>query len=451
MVQEQIVLFCNEGGSDKEYRAQVIKEGEGFVVNFQYGRRGQALKSGTKTSKPVDLQTAQKVYNKILAEKLAKGYTASDEASGGLYVKAHAGFAFGRFLPQLCNSVEKDRLKDLFMSEDWGLQEKLDGERRSIQISLEGGVVGLNRRGLVVDLPESVASSVCNLYQHLAPCVVDGEIIGDKFYIFDLIMYENGEFANPVAMPLFERYRHLSKVNNITQGVVVVPLVVSSFPGVSDEKEKLFDRVEAEAGEGVVFKKLDSIYRPGRPNSGGDWLKFKFVESASCVVLEQNQQRSVKLGLYDQGNMVDVGNVTIPPNHDVPDVRDVVEIRYLYAYQGGCLFQPVYLGKRSDIRAIDCGVGQLKYKNAGKEKVAVPAQAPTETFSGFSQSQDGLKWEQSSGMRFLFTDVDEDDDAMLDLLLNVTSEGIVLDLLDPFGKSVKTGSVPIESLIEMLS
>ena len=63
----------------------------------------------------------------------------------------------------------------------------------------------------------------------------------------------------------------------------------------------------------------------------------------------------------------------------------------------------------------------------------------------------GVEWGQSSGMRFLFSDVDEDDDAMLDLLLNVTSEGVVLDLLDQSGNSVKTGSVPIESLIEMLS
>ena len=393
MTQEQIVLFCNENGSDKEYRAQVIKEGEGFVVNFQYGRRGQALKSGTKTSKPVDLQTAQKVYNKLVAEKLAKGYTAPDEVSGSLYVKAHVDMAVGKFLPQLCNSVEKDRLKDLFMSEDWGLQEKMDGERRSIQISREGGVVGLNRRGLVVDLPEFVALTVRELYLDVTPCVVDGEIIGDKFYVFDLLLYESDDFEATTPTPLSERYSQLQYLHEVgnpsCQSVVVVPLVVSSFPGVSDEKEKLFDRVEAEVGEGVVFKRLDSIYRPGRPNSGGDWLKFKFVESASCVVIEQNQQRSVKLGLYDHGKMIDVGNVTIPPNHDIPDLGSVVEIRYLYAYYGGCLFQPVYLGKRNDIRSINCGIGQLKYKNTGKEKVAVPAQAPTETFSGFSQSHDG--------------------------------------------------------------
>ena len=358
---DQIVLFCTEGGSDKEYRAQIeTAEGDGFVVNFQYGRRGQALKSGTKTSKPVPLPEAQKVYSKLVAEKLAKGYTASDEAPGG-FTKANADLAIGRFLPQLCNAVEEKELPALFSDKDWGIQEKMDGERRSIQISLEGGVVGLNRRGLVVDLPEGIASSICGMYQEDAPCVVDGEIIGDRFYAFDLILYESSEFDVVIPVPLVGRYRQLSRPN-ISQHVVVVPLVTESFPGVSDNKEKMFDQVTALGGEGVVFKKLDSLYRPGRPNSGGDWLKFKFVESASCVVLEQNQQRSVRLGLYDQGDMIAVGNVTIPANHDVPEVGDVVEVRYLYAYKGGCLFQPVYLGKRSDLVVAACHTGQLKYK-----------------------------------------------------------------------------------------
>jgi bifunctional non-homologous end joining protein LigD len=43
-----------------------------------------------------------------------------------------------------------------------------------------------------------------------------------------------------------------------------------------------------------------------------------------------------------------VGNVTIPANHALPKVGDLVEVRYLYHYPGGSLYQPIYLGSRSD-------------------------------------------------------------------------------------------------------
>ena len=40
----------------------------------------------------------------------------------------------------------------------------------------------------------------------------------------------------------------------------------------------------------------------------------------------------------------------------------IVEIRYLYAYPNGSLYQPTLLGVRDDIGIEDCSVKQLKYK-----------------------------------------------------------------------------------------
>jgi bifunctional non-homologous end joining protein LigD len=57
---------------------------------------------------------------------------------------------------------------------------------------------------------------------------------------------------------------------------------------------------------------------------------------------------------------VSVGNVTIPVNFDIPRVGSVVEVRYLYAYPGGSLYQPVYLGARTDVD-VDNYAG-LKFK-----------------------------------------------------------------------------------------
>ena len=60
-------------------------------------------------------------------------------------------------------------------------------------------------------------------------------------------------------------------------------------------------------------------------------------------------------------------NVTIPSNKAIPAAGALVEIRYLYAYKGGSLYQATYLNERDDIEAGDCVLGQLKYKAEGGE------------------------------------------------------------------------------------
>ena len=61
------------------------------------------------------------------------------------------------------------------------------------------------------------------------------------------------------------------------------------------------------------------------------------------------------------------GNVTIPANHIIPVVGKVVEVRYLYAIpQSNALYQPFYLGPRSDIDVEECLLTQLKYKPGGE-------------------------------------------------------------------------------------
>ena len=93
-------------------------------------------------------------------------------------------------------------------------------------------------------------------------------------------------------------------------------------------------------------------------------MKYKFVESASFIVTARNEKRSVSLGLYDGDKLVPAGNVTIPPNHAVPAPEEVVEVQFLYAFkESGSIYQPVYLGKRSDIPAAECTTDQLKYKS----------------------------------------------------------------------------------------
>jgi bifunctional non-homologous end joining protein LigD len=73
---EGITLYYREGSSDKVYHAVIEPQGEGFVVNIAYGRRGSTMNTGTKTQAPVDYDTAKSIYDKLVREKMAKGYTA---------------------------------------------------------------------------------------------------------------------------------------------------------------------------------------------------------------------------------------------------------------------------------------------------------------------------------------------------------------------------------------
>ena len=45
----------------------------------------------------------------------------------------------------------------------------------------------------------------------------------------------------------------------------------------------------------------------------------------------------------------------------MPTIGTLVDVRYLYAFREGCLFQPVYLKRRNDIDIKDCTTAQLKY------------------------------------------------------------------------------------------
>ena len=83
----------------------------------------------------------------------------------------------------------------------------------------------------------------------------------------------------------------------------------------------------------------------------------------SCVVAKINTQRSVEVRLMGQDGWMPCGNVTIPANHQIPAVLQVIEVRYLYAHrESNALYQPTYLGLRSDVNPEECGLHQLKYK-----------------------------------------------------------------------------------------
>jgi len=342
---KSVDLYFKDGGSDKEYHAKIEAEGTGYVVNFAYGRRGNALMIGTKTQSPVSIEEAKKIFEKLVNEKRAKGYTESGDGKA-FAMSAKAGKVSG-LLPQLLNPIGEDECEKLLKDDDYGAQKKFDGKR--IMIRKKGkSIDGSNRKGLVVSLPQEIVDELSSW----PDCEIDGELVGNIYNVFDMLSKDGKDLRKRdyqgrcAQLPIRGTY------------VKVAELAVTEVA-----KKSLYKTLVKQKQEGIVFKRLDAPYSVGRPNSGGTQLKFKFYATCSAVVGSINKQRSV--GLLMGG--ISVGNVTIHPNKDIPKIGDVVEIKYLYAYDGGSLYQPQYIGVRDDIDADDCKLAQLKYKPEEEE------------------------------------------------------------------------------------
>ena len=345
---ENITLYYREGSSDKVYQAAIEAEDGGYVVNFAYGRRGATLATGTKTSTPVDYDAAKRIFDKLVREKAAKGYTPGED--GTPY--QHSGKQISGILPQLLNSICESQLEALLNDGLHVMQEKHDGRRLLLQ-KRGSSMTGINKLGVLTGFPAIVGEE---LQVAKADFVIDGEIVGEQYHAFDLLELSGVDLR---ARTYKERYLALM---NLMASFNHRHISLVEYACLPAQKRELFERIKAENREGVVFKRSDAVYTVGRPHYGGPQLKFKFQETASFIVSKVNGKRSVSLTVFDGDCVVPVGNVTIPPNHDVPPVGAIIETRYLYAHRGGSIYQPVYLGIRDDIRAEECVIDQLKYK-----------------------------------------------------------------------------------------
>jgi len=348
---ERVALYYREGSSDKVYQAAIEPAGKQFVVNFAYGRRGATLTTGTKTSSPVDYAAAKKIYTKLVGEKKAKGYT---EGADGMPYE-HTDKRPSGILPQLLNPIEQADVEWLLRNDNYCAQEKFDGRHLLVR-KQDDDLAGINKKGFVVGLSQTMANELRSVPDSF---ITDGEAIGDDCHVFDLLEC-NGE--NLRVLPYRIRLARLLDLLLLSRlDYKYVRLVETAFS--TRQKLELWERLQRENREGIVFKRLNAPYVPGRPNSGGPQLKFKFVATVSAVVLRLNERRSVELGLFQGRRLVSCGNVSIPANQEIPVTGAVVEARYLYALKAsGVLYQPVYLGPRDDVEPGECLVSQLKFK-----------------------------------------------------------------------------------------
>lgn len=398
-----VTLHCQQGTSDKVYILGIMRlNTQNFAVVAHYGRRYGPL---TVTHKGYfsTIADATKKFNSLVREKSAKGYeliesVTTPEEGAQASAPTSAPYVPAPFVPSppprprcvLLNAVNPDSVGDLLEAPEWALQPKIDGQRLLVEIADDGTIRGFNRRGVEVTVPANI---VHGLDVFPTGVTYDGEITGGAdgqvFHIFDVVdenltfqqrtealerVFETAWNLGDSQQILNDRAGHSQQILNglagprnrrgpSDPGYNSVRLV-RTFTGYTAKRLALITLMH-ENREGVVFKRLDAPYTVGRPNSGGSYLKHKFVQSATCQVLRVNNQRSVEIGLctthLGMRAVSGCGNVTIPANQSIPEVGQLVEVRYLYANPDvieleqctATLYQPVYLGVREDAEGPD--------------------------------------------------------------------------------------------------
>jgi len=362
-------LTFESGNSSKEYNVTINQTGDGYTVNFAYGRIGSSLTTGTKTPTPVSLDQAQAIAEKLLRAKLKKGYIPSENAPAEIRTVADSNTVIE--LPQLSVATDLESAMDILEAQS-GLigQVKCDGERRTVFFK-DGQVTALNRRGvetamhpIVSDTFAKICSGLC--YESLA---VDTEDMGDHLYIFDCLEI-NGNNLRDTAF--HERADILADIetdfSDHVSSYASKHFAFADSVGLdSSASLSLYVEKHREAGEeGVILRTPNGKYESGRPTtaSRAPSMKIKFVNDAQVRVSGFNiGKRSVRISVQDAKGWRDVGSVTIPVNvsdEDFPQVNDIINVGYLWVIsKEGSLIQPTYQRKRDDLTLADCTADQL--------------------------------------------------------------------------------------------
>lgn len=363
----QVTLHNNTGNSDKIYECVVVRSGDLYLANTQNGRRGGSMTPRTKTKEPVSLEAAMKIFDSLVKEKKADNYYVL-EGDTTVAAPVASNDPTGAFhQPQLLNDIDRDVAMKLIEDDEWVMEEKMDGKRIAVAISpSEVRISNKSARACGMPAPIVTAIQALKSLEYVGPVLyfeADGELVGEKYHMFDIFAIDGSDLRQ---LPYETRAAHYAKLigrnKALAGGVFDAIEAVGTFYGTA-AKRAAFERIKGRNGEGVVFKRRDMVYALGRPNSGGPALKFKFKKSSTAICLgdSSNGKRSIRLGLLSSdGEMVNVGKVTVPPNQPVPQPNSLVEVQYLYKYEDGSLFQPVLLGIRDDQNREDCTLAQVK-------------------------------------------------------------------------------------------
>lgn len=292
--------------------------------------------------------------------KLAAGHGGWElrEGSGrasDVVVAPLAADAFG-LAPQLAESAEVSTLQTFVTDDRYILEQKVDGDRVLLDTT-SGTLVARTRDGrrYTKGLPTAVRN-------HGLPdgIVIDGELVGTTYWAFDLPV-------TPLVtgQPMQLHVRRLA-LEALQEAGLLGPIRVVPQARTMDEKMSLARVALTEGYEGLMAKRVDSVYVPGGRTL--DWMKIKFTKTADVVVMPKKKEdghNSVALGVHRDGLLVEIGHSSLngKEKREAIAIGDVLEVRYLYVGANGRLFQPTILRKRTDKSPEDCTGGDLVHVN----------------------------------------------------------------------------------------
>jgi bifunctional non-homologous end joining protein LigD len=359
-----IVLYYNDlatgGSSDKEYRTQITRQGSGYIVQFQYGRRGNTLQAGVKTNEPVPLDEAERIYERLVHEKTSKGYQpAKGNAPAPLAptpIEKTNMPGRTQYPVELLEEISREDAELFLKDSRYIMQVKLDGHRRQVEKLPDGRIISYNKKGEPKPLPLEVEHELAEL--PLKTFLFDGELIGNWYIVFEMLK-ENGVCL--ALLPYEERLN--TAIKAIPKGTNVT--IVATW-WTAKEKQAALAQLFKNRSEGAVFKLRSAPYHAGR----GSGRKYKFIKTVSCRVsaIKTKGHDNVTLSLLDGSKWVEVGRASAIGKGAIR-VGEIVEVKFLYCTEGRRLYQPRVLCKRDDLEYSECSVSQLK----GKYKEGVAA------------------------------------------------------------------------------
>lgn len=243
-----------------------------------------------------------------------------------------------------------------FNDENYLYELKLDGTRAIVYLDQDTQIINKRRLSLQAKFPE-----LCQLHTFVKHrCILDGELyvyhdnkvdffasqrrslLNDRFRIqmaakrmpasftaFD-ILYDKDRLV--MDEPLMKRKRRLEKVIKEENARFSISRYIEK-DGIA-----LFALTTQQKLEGIVAKRKDSLYVPGKRTK--DWIKCKNWEEDDFVICgyieKENNVLSLVLGQYDENRLVYRGHVTMGASYRFFKEADI--------QSGGCPFASVPIG-----------------------------------------------------------------------------------------------------------
>jgi bifunctional non-homologous end joining protein LigD len=223
--------------------------------------------------------------------------------------------------------------------EEWTFEPKYDGIR-ILAFVADGSVSLLSRNGnsKTAQFPEIVSALAGLSRARKKPFVLDGELVAldgnaparfqqlqGRMHATDRAHIAARSDDTPVAYVVFDvlldgdealihEAQHVRRAHLLQLLIPPVPHVLRVSDSLPGDAKTLLDEARAHGWEGVIAKRMDALYEPGKRSRA--WLKLKVEQRQEFVVAGYTEPRNsrqhlgaILLGYYDDdGNLIYAGH-----------------------------------------------------------------------------------------------------------------------------------------------